>query len=286
MVTDPPTPGPLPQSQLLLGRVAVVTGGGGGIGGAISTLFAEHGAHVVIVDSDPARATATQRNIEETGGAATALAVDVLLADSAAEVHTAVIAAHGRVDVLVNNVGHYLPRSGEFASSREQDWQGLYEINFLHVLRMTRALLPSMIAQGSGAIVNVSSVEGFRGYPPDPVYGAVKAAVIQFTKSLALQVGSSGIRVNGIAPDVTESLQVPYSRWVTKEQEHLWPTWVPAGRVGTPLDQAHAALFLASDQSSFITGHTIPVDGGTLAAGGWFRSTRGGWTNRPIEGPP
>ena len=129
MVTGPPTPGPAAQGQLLQGRVAVVTGGGGGIGGAISTLFAEHGAHVVIVDSDSKRATETRHHIEEAGGAATALAFDVSLADTAAEVHAAVIASHGRVDVLVNNVGHYLPRSGDFASSREQDWQGLYEIN-------------------------------------------------------------------------------------------------------------------------------------------------------------
>lgn len=271
---------------LLQDKVAVVTGGAGGIGAAISTLFAQHGARVVVVDNDANRGARVCADIVEAGGQATAMVLDVLQPDTATTVHAEVISTHRRIDVLVNNVGHYLPRSGDFARSTEADWQGLYDVNLLHVLRMTRAVLPSMIEQGGGAIVNVSSVEGLRGYPPDPVYGALKAAVIHFTKSLALQVGQHAVRVNGIAPDVTETLQVPYSRWVAPEHAHLWPTWVPAGRVGTPLDQAHAALFLASELSSFITGHTIPVDGGTAAAGGWFRSARRGWTNRPIEDAP
>jgi 2-hydroxycyclohexanecarboxyl-CoA dehydrogenase len=124
-----------------------------------------------------------------------------------------------------------------------------------------------------------------RGYGPDPVYGAVKAAVIQFTKSLGVQVATHGVRVNGIAPDMTETLQLPFSRWIPEEERHLWPTWVPAGRVGLAEDQANAVLFLASSLSGFITGHTIPVDGGTAAAGGWYRSQRkpGGWTNMPIN---
>ena len=274
------------QPGLLEGRIAIVTGGGGGIGGAISVLFAQQGAHVIVVDNDSSRAVATLEAITSAGGAATKMVFDVLEPTTAETVHRDVMAAHGRVDVLVNNVGHYLPRAGQFAESREAQWQGLYEVNFLHLLRMTRVVLPAMIEQGRGAIVNVSSVEGLRGYPPDPVYGAVKAAVVQFTKSLALQVGGDGVRVNGIAPDVTETLQVPYSKWVAPEQAHLWPTWVPVGRAGTPVDQARAVLFLACELSSIITGHTIPVDGGTAAAGGWYRSARGGWTNRPVESQP
>jgi NAD(P)-dependent dehydrogenase (short-subunit alcohol dehydrogenase family) len=271
---------------LLQDKVAVVTGGAGGIGAAISTLFAEHGANVVLVDNDATRGAGLAAQITDAGGRASALVLDVLAPDTAATVLAEVMSTHRRIDVLVNNVGHYLPRSGDFAGSTEADWMGLYDVNLLHVLRMTRAVLPGMIEQGGGAIVNVSSVEGLRGYPPDPVYGALKAAVIHFTKSLALQVGQHGVRVNGIAPDVTETLQVPYSRWVAPEHERLWPTWVPVGRVGAPLDQARAALFLASELSSFITGHTIPVDGGTAAAGGWFRSASRGWTNRPIDDSP
>jgi NAD(P)-dependent dehydrogenase (short-subunit alcohol dehydrogenase family) len=137
----------------------------------------------------------------------------------------------------------------------------------------------------SGNIINVSSIEGLRGYPPDPVYAAYKAAAVQFTRCLGVELGKFGVRVNGIGPDVTESIQVPYSNWVPAEQAHLWPQWVPVGRKGEPVDQARVLLFLASDLSAFITGHTIPTDGGTGAASGWVRSnSRPGrvWTNRPV----
>jgi NAD(P)-dependent dehydrogenase (short-subunit alcohol dehydrogenase family) len=277
-----------PESgQLLTDKVAIVTGGGGGIGGAVSALFAAHGARVVVVDNDPARAAAIVDGINSEHGARRARGIvrDVTDPATAAAVRDETIAAFGRIDVLVNNVGHYQPRAGDFHTSDESQWQGLYDINYLHILRMTHAVLPGMIERGAGAVVNVSSVEGMRGYPPDPVYGAIKAAVIQFTKSLGLQVAGHGVRVNGIAPDMTETLQLPFSRWIPAEQEYLWPTWVPVGRVGVAEDQARAVLFLASDQSGFITGHTIPVDGGTAAAGGWYRSQRkpSGWTNAPID---
>lgn len=277
---------PSPSADRLLhGKIAIVTGGGGGIGGAVSALFAAHGAAVVVVDNDADRANAIADVIVGDGGRAIAVVRDVCDAGTATAVRDATLGAYGRIDVLVNNVGHYQPRAGDFDTSDETQWQGLYEINYLHILRMTHAVLPTMLAQHSGAVVNVSSVEGMRGYPPDPVYGAIKAAVIQFTKSLGLQVAGQGVRVNGIAPDMTETLQLPFSRWIPAEQQYLWPTWVPVGRVGVADDQARAVLFLASELSGFITGHTIPVDGGTAAAGGWYRSQRkpSGWTNAPID---
>jgi 2-hydroxycyclohexanecarboxyl-CoA dehydrogenase len=174
---------------------------------------------------------------------------------------------------------------GSFAGTDPHLWEELYRVNLHHVFLVTRAFLPAMIDQHTGAIVNVSSVEGLRGYPEDPVYAAFKAAVIAFTRSLAVQVGRDGVRVNAIGPDVTESLQVPYSDWLSPDEQAQWPQWVPVGRMGLPEDQARVILFLASDLSAFVTGHTIPTDGGTGAAGGWFRSSRRperGWTNRPI----
>jgi len=137
------------------------------------------------------------------------------------------------------------------------------------------------VTAGRGAIVNVHSVEGLRGYPGDPVYAAMKAAVAHFTTSLAVQEGRHGIRVNAIAPDLTQTPQVDYrSGWA--DAEHLWPSWAPVGRLGWPDDQARAALFLASDLSSFVTGHNLPVDGGTLAGGGWYWSpTERRFVNRP-----
>jgi len=183
--------------------------------------------------------------------------------------------------VLVNNVGHYL-RPTPFLDGDEDHWAALHDVNLLQVFRCSRALVPGMVERGSGSVVNVASVEGLRGYPPDPVYGAYKAAVAHFTRCLALEVASRGVRVNAIAPDVTQTVQVDYESLVPPELRDRWPIWVPVGRVGTPEDQADIVLFLASDLSRFVTGHVVPSDGGTVVAGGWFRTVeRGRWTNRP-----
>ncbi len=272
-------------APLLVDRVAVVTGGGGGIGAATARLFAQHGAHVVIADIDPELAERTVDEIRASGGSARAVVTDVRDADEVAVLARSVLDRYGRVDVLVNNVGHWLRHPGNFVDTEPELWDELYRINLHHVFLVTHAFLPAMVDQHAGVIVNVSSVEGLRGYPEDPVYAAFKAAVIGFTRGLAVQVGGSGVRVNAIAPDVTESLQVPYSQWLSAEEQMQWPQWVPVGRMGLPEDQARVILFLASDLAAFVTGHTIPTDGGTGAAGGWFRSSRRPdreWTNRPI----
>lgn len=270
---------------LLRERVAVVTGGGGGIGAATARLFARHGAHVVIVDIDGGLAARTVDDIAASGASAVAVVTDVRDAAAVDELARSVLDRYGRVDVLVNNVGHWLRHPGNFVDTDPRFWDELYRINLQHVFLVTRAFLPAMVARRAGAVVNVSSIEGLRGYPEDPVYAAFKAAVIQFTRSLAVQVGSHGVRVNAIAPDVTESLQVPYSQWLSADERAQWPQWVPVGRMGVPEDQARVILFLASELSGFVTGHTVPTDGGTGAAGGWFRSSRRPdreWTNRPI----
>jgi NAD(P)-dependent dehydrogenase (short-subunit alcohol dehydrogenase family) len=273
------------DSRLLADRVAVITGGGGGIGAATSRLFAEHGAHVVVADIDAELAHQTADAITAAGGSALAVVTDVRDAGYVSDLARTVQDRFGRIDVLVNNVGHWLRHPGDFVDTDPQFWDELYRVNLHHVFLATHAFLPAMIAQHSGAVVNVSSVEGLRGYPEDPVYAAFKAAVIHFTRSLAVQVGRDGVRVNAIGPDVTESIQVPYSQWLSAEEQQQWPRWVPVGRMGRPEDQARVVLFLASDLSAFVTGHTIPTDGGTGAAGGWFRSTSRPdreWTNRPV----
>lgn len=271
---------------LLPGKVAVITGGGGGIGAATASLFARHGAHVVVSDIDSSLAEAVVAAITEAGGSAEVDVTDVREDGQMLALRDRVIAAHGCCDVLVNNAGHWVRTVQNFVDGDPAFWNELYRINLHHVFTATHAFLPGMIARGSGSIINVSSVEALRGYPQDPVYGAFKAAVAHFTKCLAVQVGNSGVRVNGIGPDVTDALQVPYDQLVPADQAHLWPQWVPVGRMGVGLDQARVILFLASDLSAFVTGHTIPTDGGTAAAGGWFRSDSRGhgrnWTNRPI----
>lgn len=225
----------VPNAEALLsGRVAVVTGGGGGIGAATARLFARQGAHVVIADVDAELAGRTVEHIAASGGSALAAIVDVRDRDQVTGWARSVLDRYGRVDVLVNNVGHWLRHPGNFADTDPQLWDELYRINLHHVFVVTHAFLPAMIRARAGAIVNVSSVEGLRGYPEDPVYAAFKAAVIHFTRSLAVQVGRDGVRVNAVAPDVTESLQVPYSRWLSAEEQSQWPQWVPVGRMGCP----------------------------------------------------
>jgi NAD(P)-dependent dehydrogenase (short-subunit alcohol dehydrogenase family) len=271
---------------LLDGRVAVVTGGGGGIGAATARLFAQNGAHVVIAEIDSELAQRTADKITTSGGSVLPVVTDVRDGDQVDALARSALDRYGRVDVLVNNVGHWLRHPGHFVDTDPQLWDELYRVNLHHVFLVTHAFLPTMSQQHAGAIVNVSSIEGLRGYPEDPVYAAFKAAVIHFTRSLAVQVGRDGVRVNAICPDVTETLQVPYSQWLSAEEQTQWPRWVPVGRMGLPEDQARVILFLASDLSSFVTGHTIPTDGGTGAAGGWFRSSRRAdreWTNRPIS---
>lgn len=256
-------------NRLLEGRVAVVTGGGDGIGGAISTLFAAHGARVEVAEIDPERAERIAR-----AGVIRSHVVDVTLDDDVARLAEAVLAEHGRVDVLVNNVGDYRPLVA-FDESTPETWQRMYDINLRHVFAVTRAFLPAMIDAHRGSIVNVHSVEGMRGFPRDPVYGAMKAAVAHFTTCLAVDVGRYGIRVNGIGTDLTQTPQVDYLTGYS-DVEQLWQSWAPVGRVGWPEDQARVALFLASEASGFVTGHNIPVDGGTKAGGGWMFSPRAG----------
>lgn len=265
-------PGPL-----LAGRRAVVTGGAAGIGAAITAAFVAHGAHVLAVDRDAAALAALVAGLP--GDAVAPLVLDVTDAGSAER-----IAAACEPDVLVNNVGHFLVPPTPFADCDRDDWEAIEAVNLTHVLATTRALLPGMVARGrGGAVVNLTTVEAFRGIPGHAVYAACKAAVTQFGRSLAVEVGRHGIRVNAIAPDVVETPQLPYSDWVPEDERWRWRTWAPLGRHGTADDVAGAALFLASPLSAFVTGTTVHVDGGTCAAGGWYPRHAGGWTNRPLD---
>ena len=269
--------------RLLDGRVAVVTGGGAGIGGAICRLFGAHGALVEVVDSDSDRATLVVEDIEAAGGVARAHMVNVRSDAEVEDLRGEVLGEHGRIDVLVNNVGDHRPLV-RFHESNPESWSAMYSVNLEHLFRVTRTFLQPMIDGGGGSIVNVHSVEGMRGFPGEPVYAAMKAGAAHFTSSLAVGYGRQGIRVNGIGPDLTQTSQVDYlaDDGPSASGDHLWESWAPVGRLGWPDDQARVALFLASDLSSFVTGHNVPVDGGTLAGGGWFFSPEvSRFVNRP-----
>jgi len=262
-------------------RVSVVTGGGRGIGGAVSRRLARDGDHVLLLDHDDAAAAETAGAITDAGGAVTTLVGDVTEQTTVDRLADAV-AGLGRVDVLVNNVGDFRPASRTFLHSTPDQWQRLYELNFRHVLAVTHALLPRMVEQGRGAIVNSSTVEAFRGIPGHAAYSGYNAAVSAFTRSLAVEVGRHGVRVNAVAPDLADTDQTPAAAMLRGRDPGQVPLWVPLGRFGRPEDYADVVAFLASDDARFVTGHTVPVDGGTLAASGWYAREDGkGWTNMP-----
>ncbi len=267
------------------GRISVVTGGALGIGGAISRRLARRGDLVVLNDIDPEAAERTRHEIEAAGGRCVLALGDVSDDGVVGRIlETGLDAGGGRIDVLVNNVGDFRPASKTFLHSRAEQWRRLHELNLLHVFKMTHAVLPVMVEQGSGCVVNNSTVEAFRGIPGHAVYSAYNAGVSAFTRSLAVEVGRYGVRVNAVAPDLADTPQTPAGAMLRGRDPELVPLWVPLGRFGEPDDYAAVVEFLASDDSRFVTGHTVPVDGGTLAASGWYgRADRKGWTNMPNE---
>ncbi|MFC1963249.1 SDR family NAD(P)-dependent oxidoreductase [Chloroflexota bacterium] len=274
-----------PEAALLKNKVAIITGGGGGIGRGISLAFAAHGARIVVAEKDATRASETVAEIKKLNAQAVASVVDVREKDQVSEMAKAAFSEFGQVDILVNNVGDYMRERKSFIDTTEEDWETLYRINLKHVFLCTRAIAPKMIERSAGgSIINVSTVEAFRAIPGQVVYSAFKGAITQFTKSFAMEVAQHRIRVNAIAPDMIQSIQLNLDQMIPPEQHHLIPVWMPLGRFGIPDDIAGVAVFLASDLSSFITGTTLHADGGTYAAGGWYRSIeRDRWTNMPLN---
>lgn len=264
----------------LRGKVALVTGGGAGIGRATVELLSRAGMKVVAAEIDPNRAADLRSALEAAGGMV--VEADVRERDDVARVICEVEQRHGRLDVLVNNVGDYLGYKSEFADSTEEEWEALYAVNLLHMFRVTKAAIPLMRGSG-GSIVNLSTIEAFRGIPLTVVYSAFKSAVTGFTQSLAVELGQYGIRVNAVAPETTDTAQITATPKVPPVNRDYLGRWFPIGRFGAPADMAGAVLFLASDTlSGWVTGSTIVVDGGALAAGAWMRLPSGGWTHLPI----
>ena len=267
----------------LAGKTAVVTGGGAGIGRAIAETLAACGAALVVAEKDAARAHEVVSAITARGGRALAVVGDVTEQAAVDALALAAQGAYGRVDVLVNNVGDWLGFSNPFVESTDEQWRKLFDANLGAALRCTRALAPGMIRQGAGgSIINLTTIEAHRGIPGNVIYSTFKAATEGFTRSLALELGPARIRVNCIAPETTDTPQVPVMRWLPDEMKARIPYWIPLGRFGTPDDLAGAALFLASDLSAWVTGTTLHVNGGALAAAGWYRTPKGGWTNTPV----
>ena len=265
-------------ARLLDGRLAVVTGGAGVIASAVCRLFAEHGARVLLADVDGERVDELVASISEAGGWARGLTAD-LRDRSSLESLLAMADDEGGADILVNALGHYRGVA-PFVDGDEDLWQDLYEINVLPVLRACRLFVPGMRERRYGRVITFSSVEALRSAPYMAVYGAFKTAVDAFSRTLAVEVAADNVLVNAIATDKTRTIQTNFLQ-IPQEYEHLVPTWIPRGRYGEGADNAKIALFLASEMSDWMVGSTLLADGGTTAAGGWYR-TPVRWTTQPL----
>jgi 3-oxoacyl-[acyl-carrier protein] reductase len=263
------------DAVLLTDRVAVVTGGGSGIGRGIAQGFAAFGASVVIWERDPDTCAAAAAEVGGLG-----IAVDVRDEDAVAAALARTEEEVGPVRILVNNAGGVF--AAPFLDSKPKGWQALHRANLTHVLLCTQAVARRMVAQGlTGSIINVTSIEGTRAAPGYAAYAAAKAGVISFTKTVALELAPQGIRMNALAPDITltEGLAAVTPPGAAERFTHL----VPLGRTGHVDEMAGAAVFLASDLSSYLTGETLHIDGGTNASGGWYHHPANG---QYILGPP
>ncbi|MFS8977938.1 SDR family NAD(P)-dependent oxidoreductase [Cupriavidus necator] len=265
-------------------KTVLVTGGGAGIGLATAQAFLEQGARVAIIEIDAQRADNARAMLDKAGADVLVVQGDAADAGTVRELAAQIGQRFGALDVLVNNVGDFLRIAKPFEHYEDDEIARLYAANLGHVFTVTRAMLPLLRRSAGGSIVSVSSIEGFRGIPYCSVYGAFKAAITGFTQSLALELAPDGIRVNLIAPETTETLQVPVSQMVAAEHRHHIARWIPLGRFGTPQDIADGILFLASPRAAWITGTALHVNGGALAAAGWYRDPKGAWTNMPVIG--
>ena len=265
------------------GKAVLITGGGAGIGRATLEAFAAQGAAIATIEIDPARAASLRDALRHHTQGVLIEEGDITTPGQAAQFAARVERQFGHLDVLVNNCGDFLNLAKPFEDYSDMEIDLLYGINLRQVFATTRAMLPLLRnAKPGAAIVNISSIEAFRGIPNCTVYGTFKAALTGFTQSLALELGPQNIRVNAIAPETTETPQVPASVVIAHEHKEHVRRWIPLGRHGTPQDMADAILFLASSRAAWITGTTLHVDGGALAAAGWYRDHNDIWTNMPV----
>ncbi|MGE8687988.1 MAG: 2-hydroxycyclohexanecarboxyl-CoA dehydrogenase [Achromobacter sp.] len=254
--------------QRLSGRTAIVTGGGGGIGGAACRRLAREGAAVAVLDLDPEAAGAVAAHIESEGGRALALRCDITRRD---EVDAAVAAAEsglGPVDVLVNNAGWDIFKP--FTKTEPAEWDRLVAINLIGALHMHHAVLPGMAARKSGRIVNIASDAARAGSSGEAVYAACKGGLVAFSKTIAREHARHGITVNVVCPGPTDTALFASYKEGAGNPEKLVEAFtraIPLGRIGQPEDLPGAILFFASDDAAYVTGQVLSVSGGLTMNG-------------------
>ncbi len=250
-------------------KVALITGGGSGIGRACAEMFAREGARVAVSDISLERAQATTQFVTSHGGDAIAISGDVSLGDDAQNMVSATVEKFGKLDVLVNSAGVSARNAMPKGSSPEEVWDKVIDVNLKGTYMVSWHAMPEMAKSGGGSIINLSSIMGLVGYPVgmgggfNP-YNPSKGGVLQFTRNLAIDSASKNVRVNCICPGYVET---DLTSALTKDAEALsrLETLHPIGRLGQPEEIAYAALYLASDESGFVTGTPLVVDGGYTA---------------------
>lgn len=242
----------------LQGKVAIITGAARGIGRETALLFAAEGAKVVICDLlDEGEEVAEE--IRSRGGEAIFYKLDVTDRDAVKRMVDAVVERYGRIDILINNAG--ITRDAQFLKMTEEDWDKVIAVNLKGVFNVTQAVAPVMVAQGKGKIVNAASVVALYGNFGQTNYVASKAGVIGMTKVWARELGRKGINVNAVAPGF---IQTEMTAKVPEKILQMMRERTPLGRLGAPRDVAYAYLFLASEESDYVNGAVLSVDGGLV----------------------
>jgi NAD(P)-dependent dehydrogenase (short-subunit alcohol dehydrogenase family) len=273
---EDPAMGFLEDRAGLTGKVALIAGGGGGLGRAIALDYARAGMKLVVCDRNEELLTSTVADVTAVSNDPPLVAlIDVRDADALTQTFADCIEHFGRLDVLVNVAGGTF--KADFLETNARGWDAVIRANFGWLLLSTQLAAQQMIEQGDGgSIINLTSIEGHRAAPGYAVYAGMKSAVGNFARTLALELAPHGIRVNNIAPDQTptEGMPMDYIPEVIQ-------AGIPMGRQGTYEDIGSSALFLASDLSTYITGTTLHPDGGAFASAGWYNWPGLGYVNNP-----
>lgn len=238
-------------------KVAIVTGGASGIGKAMCKALAGEGANVVVVDLDGQKGKEAAKEI---GGKSISLQADVTSSASMNKMAEGVDSQFGRIDILINNVGVRITKP--FLDHTDADWNTMIQTNLTGPFLCSRAVVPFMKRAGKGRIINTASIASFVGRPNRVAYVSAKAGLLGMTRAMAIDLGPMGITCNAIAPG---SINSPMNASQAADAEHDWGKETPVGRWGTAEDIANAAVFLALDESSYITGAELKVDGGWVS---------------------